>query len=298
MKLFTVSKFFLHFGVPGGLIVFIYALFLLGIYITDRIMRRRVISREQEKAKVREAEIIKKQAEELETVDKLVRVINNAEDIDTLFNSLLAQTVSFIPKAEKAAVFLLDHNESKFYIAFTLGYQKEDLKSIVFTPEELKRRYTENSDEIEKGIYIISNTENLYGDEKMMGIGKAKSMLIMAVEWDNRLEAYVVFDSFADKNTFDSSTARILNRFREHAVSAISKAQALKTLQEKNEEIIRTQEQLVTQQKLASLGALTAGIAHEIKNPLNFVNNFSEISGELIDEIEEELRIRMIKRKF
>lgn len=54
-------------------------------------------------------------------------------------------------------------------------------------------------------------------------------------------------------------------------------------------ELKATQDQLVQQEKLASLGQLTAGIAHEIKNPLNFVNNFSEVSVELIDETKEEL---------
>ena len=58
-------------------------------------------------------------------------------------------------------------------------------------------------------------------------------------------------------------------------------------------EIKATQEQMVQQEKLASLGQLTAGIAHEIKNPLNFVNNFSEISIELIEEVREELKLQM-----
>jgi signal transduction histidine kinase len=53
-------------------------------------------------------------------------------------------------------------------------------------------------------------------------------------------------------------------------------------------ELKATQSQLVQQEKLASLGQLTAGIAHEIKNPLNFVNNFSEVSIELVDEAIEE----------
>jgi two-component system NtrC family sensor kinase len=50
-----------------------------------------------------------------------------------------------------------------------------------------------------------------------------------------------------------------------------------------------TQEQLIQQEKLASLGQLTAGIAHEIKNPLNFVNNFSELSVDFLEEIDEEM---------
>ena len=51
----------------------------------------------------------------------------------------------------------------------------------------------------------------------------------------------------------------------------------------------RTQQQVVKQEKLASLGALTAGIAHEIRNPLNFVNNFAMLSTELVEELREEI---------
>jgi len=62
-----------------------------------------------------------------------------------------------------------------------------------------------------------------------------------------------------------------LERAREKAERALDQLRA-------------TQQQLIVQQKMASLGQLTAGIAHEIKNPLNFVNNFAELSGELLDE--------------
>jgi two-component system NtrC family sensor kinase len=54
-------------------------------------------------------------------------------------------------------------------------------------------------------------------------------------------------------------------------------------------ELQQTQTQLVQREKMASLGELTAGIAHEIQNPLNFVNNFSEVNAELIDEMEQEI---------
>jgi two-component system, NtrC family, sensor kinase len=67
-------------------------------------------------------------------------------------------------------------------------------------------------------------------------------------------------------------------------------------LQEKNHiiektliELQSTQAQLIQSEKLASLGELTAGIAHEIQNPLNFVNNFAEVSAEMLVDMEEEL---------
>ncbi len=60
-------------------------------------------------------------------------------------------------------------------------------------------------------------------------------------------------------------------------------------LQQSLDDLKAAQTQLIQSEKMASLGELTAGIAHEIQNPLNFVNNFSEVSAELVDEMNEEI---------
>jgi signal transduction histidine kinase len=87
---------------------------------------------------------------------------------------------------------------------------------------------------------------------------------------------------------FDVAHRRFLDLQTSEEQSALIK-QEKERLEKTLEELKATQAQLIQSEKLASLGELTAGIAHEIQNPLNFVNNFSEVSSELIDEMGEEL---------
>ena len=96
---------------------------------------------------------------------------------------------------------------------------------------------------------------------------------------------------------FPQSTIDLLQTFADQSVVAIQNARLYENVETRTRELAKsledlrtTQDRLVQTQKLASLGQLTAGIAHEIKNPLNFVNNFSGVSAELIDELQEALK--------
>jgi signal transduction histidine kinase len=96
---------------------------------------------------------------------------------------------------------------------------------------------------------------------------------------------------------FTDRQIELVTTFADQAAIAIENMRLFESVEVRTRELAAsledlrtTQDRLVQTQKLASLGQLTAGIAHEIKNPLNFVNNFSGVSSELIDELQEALK--------
>src|SRR5262245_7213828 len=96
---------------------------------------------------------------------------------------------------------------------------------------------------------------------------------------------------------FTEKQIELASTFADQAAIAIENVRLFNSVEARTRELAAslenlraTQDRLVQTQKLASLGQLTAGIAHEIKNPLNFVNNFSVVSSELIDELQDTLK--------
>jgi len=127
-----------------------------------------------------------------------------------------------------------------------------------------------------------------------------KSVMCLPMFNKGQSEGVLYLENNLQTSVFTESRVRFLELLSGQIAVSLENAHLYENLESKIEErtlelysslenLRATQEQLVQQEKLASLGQLTAGIAHEIKNPLNFVTNFSELSKDLLDELIEEM---------
>jgi signal transduction histidine kinase len=146
-----------------------------------------------------------------------------------------------------------------------------ELKDSLFGPEKFHRLQLLTINEQQRQQEIIQRQKEIE-QEKERFENKIKMFVLLAIAGVFVLLAIILY-----RNNRHKQNANILLQKQKEKVE--------RTLSKLNS----TQAQLIQSEKMASLGELTAGIAHEIQNPLNFVNNFSEVSTELLDEMITEL---------
>jgi signal transduction histidine kinase len=117
--------------------------------------------------------------------------------------------------------------------------------------------------------------------------GQPASLIYLPLKVKEKMFGVITVQSFS-KNAFSDYHLYMLRTIAIYAAIALENAESYKKLNLTVDSLQKTQTQLIQSEKMASLGELTAGIAHEIQNPLNFVNNFSEVNIELIKELKTE----------
>jgi two-component system, NtrC family, sensor kinase len=148
-------------------------------------------------------------------------------------------------------------------------YESKDVKKALY--------YRKVFDSVNDGLYGANRVKSL---QKTLSVEQERQRNIEAerIAWQNQLRQYGLL---AGLGIF-LMIAFILYRNNKQ------KQKANKVLEATLSNLKATQSQLIQSEKMASLGELTAGIAHEIQNPVNFVNNFSEVNKELVDELQTE----------
>jgi PAS domain S-box-containing protein len=146
-------------------------------------------------------------------------------------------------------------------------------------------------------VVVIPDTESKLGARTgAMDIGRARgfrSLLLTPLRNERGLIGLISVTR-KEPGTFADHHVQLLRTFADQAVIAIENVRLFDQVKLRTDELSRSlndlraaQNRLIQTEKLASLGQLTAGIAHEIKNPLNFVNNFASVSAELVGELRE-----------
>jgi tetratricopeptide (TPR) repeat protein len=144
---------------------------------------------------------------------------------------------------------------------------------------------------IKEGIALKSALNQEEQVKKFQAVGFEEQIRLQTLEAEQiRLQSKIrTFSLLAGIVVLLFISGLIYINYRQHKRSKTEIEKTYHNLEVAHENLKSTQSQLIQSEKMASLGELTAGIAHEIQNPLNFVNNFSEINKELIDELKEEL---------
>ena len=228
------------------------------------------------------------------TADVLKVISRSTFDLRTVLQTLV-ESAAGLCNADNATI--TREKDGTFYRAEAYGFSHEFMDYVQDIPIKAEPGSASGRALLEGRVVHIpdvkADPEYTWGEAQRLGDFRTIVAVPMLREG---VPIGVLTLSRSEVRPFTDKQIELLTTFADQAAIAIENVRLFESVEARTRELATsledlrtTQDRLVQTQKLASLGQLTAGIAHEIKNPLNFVNNFSAVSVELIDELRQAL---------
>jgi signal transduction histidine kinase len=240
---------------------------------------------------------------ELRALGEVSQAVNSTVDLETVLTTIVTKATQ-LSSTEAGAIYVFDDAAQEFRLRATHGLEDSTVAELrdrhirigeTLIGEAALRRMPLQVPDIQEDP---STTLDI-----IVRAGFRALLIVPLLSADQIVGALVV--RRRQPGEFSKATIELLQTFGAQSVLAIQNAKLFESVEARTRELgssldeLRTaQDRLVQTEKLASLGQLTAGIAHEIKNPLNFVNNFSSVSVELIDELRQALAAAKLDKKL
>ena len=232
---------------------------------------------------------------ELRALGEVSQAVNSTLDLETVLSTIVAKAVQ-LSSTDAGAIYVFNDMQREFHLRATYAMDQALI-------DALSKQHI-GVDETNVTLALAQREPTQIADLSKEAPNEINEITLRA-GYRARLTAplfrggEIVGLLVVRRRTpgaFPQNTIDLIKTFAAQSVLAIQNARLFDNVEARTRELAKSlgdlrtaQDRLVQTEKLASLGQLTAGIAHEIKNPLNFVNNFSAVSVELIDELREAL---------
>jgi signal transduction histidine kinase/ligand-binding sensor domain-containing protein len=225
--------------------------------------------------------------DQLEKIDQVVQSINSEIEFTSLFETVLAK-LNIIRGMDSATALIYDQDSDSF--RFKAAYGNVDmtqLEPIHISLRQAQERYLTNAIEKAEDVYLRTDTYFLPLGNALDTMPPPKSLITVVMNVEGRVEGFITLENTTRTNAFDQRDFDMIRNLKAHLIAAFIKTRLLGNLEQTLNNLKVAQQELIRQERLASVGQLTRGIVDRILNPLNYINNFSESSHDLIEELVE-----------
>jgi GAF domain-containing protein len=232
---------------------------------------------------------------ELRALGEVMQAVNSTVELETVLTTIVAKATQ-LSNTEAGAIYVFEEAHQEFRLRATYGMDEKIIAEIRDRRMHIGETAVGRAAEQRMPVQIADLQNDPSSVLDVIVRAGFRALLVVPLLGADRIVGALVVRR-KQPGEFPKSTVELLQTFAAQSVLAIQNARLYENVESRTRELAKSledlrtaQDRLVQTEKLASLGQLTAGIAHEIKNPLNFVNNFSGLSAELIDELQEALK--------